>query len=344
MTNFNPDVSKVKLDSYLPFLKDKSICIFGASGLIGRYLLDLLVYADQAHNLNLKIQAVVNRAYSLIKLQERFAGYDNVSVCARDLQKPLPGKCDFDLIVQAASPADPMSYATNPVGTFLTNVDGCKNVLEWMASSDAKMVYLSSGEVYGQTQPGEMGYLEEDYGYIDHLTPRACYSMGKRAAETLCRLYLEQYKSKVLIARLCHIYGPTISERNSRADAQFLRKARAHEDIVLKSKGDQVRSYCYVADACTALLEILKSGSVGEAYNISNDSSVVSIYDFAKQIAEESGVKVCFSDPSILEAKGFSKVSRAVLSSKKLQSLGWLPEVSLKEGVARMLKTKSEME
>lgn len=337
MSKVISDVSKVNLESYLDFLKDKSICIFGASGLIGSYLLNLLVFANQKHDLNMRIQAVVHRESSKQKLQESFFGLDNLTVCAMDLQKPLTGECDFDLVVQAASPADPLSYSTNPVGTFLTNVDGCKNVLDWMAGSNAKMVYLSSGEVYGQTQPGETGYQEQDYGYVDHLTPRACYSMGKRAAETLCRLYVEQYKSRVIIARLCHVYGPTISETNSRADAQFLRKARMNEDIILKSKGDQIRSYCYVSDACTGLLEILKQGTIGDAYNIANPHTIVSIYEFAKQIAEEASVNLSFSDPSILEAKGFSTVQRAVLDSKKLCQLGWEPNVSLKQGVRRML-------
>lgn len=336
MMKFSPDVRNVNLDSYLTFLKDKSICIFGASGLIGRYLLNILVFANQKYDLNMRVMAVVHRESSVMKLKESLPQQAGLEIKSWDLKKPLVGECEFDLVVQAASPADPFSYATNPVGTFLTNVDGCKNVLDWMLGSNAKMVYLSSGEVYGQTQPGEDGYREDDYGYIDHLTPRACYSMGKRAAETLCRLYVEQYKSNVVIARLCHVYGPTISETNSRADAQFLRQARLHQDIIMKSKGDQIRSYCYVSDACTGLLSILKDGVVGEAYNIANHGSVVSIYEFAKQIAETAGVTVRFSDPSILEAKGFSTVSRAVLNSEKLSLLGWEAKVSLKQGVERL--------
>lgn len=327
----------VNLNPYVSFLNQKSFCIFGASGLIGRYLIGLLLCANQKYSLNLKITAVAHQKSSVEKLLTEYGRNKEITVQSMDLCKPLEGVCDFDFIVQGASPADPISYATNPVGTFLTNVDGCKHVLQWMSGSNAKMVYLSSGEVYGQRQTDDFGYLEDEYGDIDHLLPRACYSMGKRASETLCRLFVEQYGHNVVIARLCHVYGPTISDFNTRADAQFLRKARMKQDIVLKSRGEQVRSYCYVADVCTALMALLKNGESGQAYNVSNANSVVSIFEFAKQMAEEAGVKVKFENPDEIEAKGFTKITRAVLNSQKLQNLGWQAEVDLKSGLSRTL-------
>ena len=143
-------------------------------------------------------------------------------------------------------------------------------------------------------------------------------------------------RQDVVIARPCHIYGSDI-ERDDRAFAQFLRKAKAGEDILLKSDGSQVRSYCHVDDCASALLYILLRGINGKAYNIANRDSVLSIKELAELIAQTVGVKIMYDIPSNSESKGYSKVQRAVLDSSLLESLGWRPQISLKEGLRRVL-------
>lgn len=118
---------------------------------------------------------------------------------------------------------------------------------------------------------------------------------------------------------------------------KFLRKAKAGEDILLKSDGSQVRSYCHVDDCASALLYILLRGINGKAYNIANRDSVLSIKELAELIAQTVGVKIMYDIPSNSESKGYSKVQRAVLDSSLLESLGWRPQISLKEGLRRVL-------
>ena len=164
------------------------------------------------------------------------------------------------------------------------------------------------------------------------MLPRACYPESKRAAETLCASYAAQYGVDALVARLCHVYGPTFTASNSRADAQFIRKALAGEDIVMKSTGSQVRSFCYVADAVNALLTLL-AGAKGQAYNVANRASVASIRQYAETLADIAGVKVVFDVPPEAEKAGYTKITRAVLNPAKLEGLGWTPRYDLRQGL-----------
>lgn len=166
--------------------------------------------------------------------------------------------------------------------------------------------------------------------------PRSCYPSSKRAAETLCISYKEQYGIDVVIARPCHIYGRD-TERDDRAFAQFLRYAKEGKDIVLKSEGRQVRSYCYVNDCVSALLYILLRGVNGEAYNIANRESTLSIKDLANMIAEMGGVGVVYDFSMNGSLKGCSVVKRAVLDPSKIEKLGWRPLTDLRKGISDIL-------
>lgn len=265
---------------------------------------------------------------------EAYWGNPLFSFICHNVIEPFSLDIPFDYMVHGASNASPKRYATDPVGTMKSNLGGGSNLLELAKEKKARLLYISSGEVYGE---GDGSDFTEDYsGYVDCLNPRACYPSSKRASETLCVSYKEQYGVDVVIARPCHIYGSDI-ERDDRAFAQFLRKAKAGEDILLKSDGSQVRSYCHVDDCASALLYILLRGINGKAYNIANRDSVLSIKELAELIAQTVGVKIMYDIPSNSESKGYSKVQRAVLDSSLLESLGWRPQISLKEGLRRVL-------
>ena len=140
------------------------------------------------------------------------------------------------------------------------------------------------------------------------------------------------------MARLCYVYGPTVAPGNTRADAQFLKKALAGEDIVLKSDGAQLRSYCYVADAVRGLLAVLLSGARGEAYNVAARGGAHTIREYAETLARLAGVRVAFDLPPEAERRGYSAVTRAVQNPAKLEGLGWSARVPLEEGLSHTLQ------
>jgi nucleoside-diphosphate-sugar epimerase len=145
-----------------------------------------------------------------------------------------------------------------------------------------------------------------------------------------------------VIARPGHIYGPTITTSDNRASAQFTRNAVAGEDIVLKSAGSQLRSYCYVLDCASAILTVLINGETGNAYNISNPNSIVTISDIAKALANAANKKVVYDEMSELEKKGANMMTNSSLNSKKLEALGWSAEFSLEEGTRKTVEILKE--
>lgn len=200
-----------------------------------------------------------------------------------------------------------------------------------------RFLFLSSVEVYGENR-GDTEYFSEDYcGYINCNTLRAGYSEGKRVGEALCQAYREQKKVDVVIARLARTYGPTMLISDTKAISQFIKKGVAKENIILKSTGNQLYSYTYVADAVSALLTILLEGESGEAYNVADEESDITLRDLAQVIADYSGVQVCFEYPSEVEKMGYSKATKAVLDVEKLKKLGWKAQWDIKSGIKKTI-------
>lgn len=323
-----PDVQK---------LRSARILITGATGLVGAFLTDCLLALSDQNALDLRVYALCRNA---ARAKERFG--ERVNAIAADVSEAtaLP-ECDY--IIHAASNAHPKAFSADPVGTMLANILGVRNLLEHLrAQGHGRLLFVSTGEIYGDNPAIRDGFSETDFGKIDSMNPRACYPESKRAAETLCASYLSQYRVDSVVARLCYVYGPTITNENSRADAQFLRNALSKTDIIMKSAGAQVRSYCYVADAARALIAILSGGESGSAYNVANRAAVRSIREYAETLAKVAGVQVKFETPEDAEKRGYSTVSRAVQKPDRLEALGWKPLFSFEEGIEHTFRIIEE--
>ena len=149
--------------------------------------------------------------------------------------------------------------------------------------------------------------------------------------------YIKQKGMDIVIPRLTRSYGPTLQAEDTKAISQFFRKAIDGEDIVLKSEGTQYYSYTYVADAVSGLLYVLLLGGKGEAYNIADEASDITLRDLAKAIASLVGKQVVFEIPNAIESAGYSKATKARLDSVKLQKLGWKAMYNIEDGVSRTL-------
>ena len=320
-------------------LNGKRVLLTGATGLIGSFLAEALLYMNEAYGANIRVW-VAGRSEAGVK--RRFgAALDGKTLvyAPYDATRHIDFDFDADIVIHAACSAHPMAYATDPVGVMQANVFGTMQLIEYLrARPGAKLIFLSTGETYGENPDLPEGFSETDHGYIDPMNPRACYPESKRAAETLIACGVKQYGIDARVARLCHVYGPTFTESNSRADAQFLRNALRGEDIVMKSTGAQVRSYCYVADAASAILTLLEKGEPGQAYNVANRNSTASIREYAETLAEAAGVLLRFELPPEVERAGYTRVTRAVLNPAKLEALGWRPRFDLKTGLEHTLE------
>lgn len=319
-------------------IKNKSILITGATGTIGSFLVDTLLYYNVIENANITIYAAGRNKQNLAGRFD-YAKTNKLIYTEYDLHKPIEFDYSIDYIIHAAGNAHPVAFHSDPVGTLMGNVAGTYALLEYIRSHGVKrLLYVSSGEVYGQ---GNLQFeeLEEGYcGSIDSLSSRSCYPLGKRTGENLCVSYSKQYGLETVIVRPCHTYGPGITKEDSRAHAQFFRNVLANEDIVLKSEGKQLRSYCYVADCASAILTVLLYGICGDAYNIANSQARITISGLAEIIAEEAGKRVIYSIPNDFDIASRSPIEKQVLSSKKLEELGWKGCYSVRDGVQNTLK------
>lgn len=323
-------------------LNHTKILITGAGGLIGSALADFLMVLNDTKDAE---NTVFLGARDAGKLRVRFGERINRNdmVCfPYDAEKPICTEELFDYVIHAASPATPGAYVVSPVETMLANFDGMKHVLSYAKEHGTRRVlYVSSSEVYGRKE-GTEPYCETDYGFVDLLNPRACYPTAKRAAETLCAAYSKEYGVDSVIVRPGHVYGPTARETDDRASSQFLREAAQGHDIVMKSAGTQMRSYCYAADCASSMLAVLLNGVCAEAYNISNPNSIVTIRQFAECAAACAGRKVVFSDPSDAEKSGYNLMDNSSLDSGKIEALGWHGQFDLTAGIRRTLEELQE--
>lgn len=328
-------------------LQDSSILISGASGLVGTFLVDTIMYKNRQEALKCHIYAMGrNRS----KAEQRFAAY-NDALEFRFIEQDINSGLDMDkiphaeYIVHLASNTHPIAYSTDPIGTVTTNIIGTSNLLEFAVKCKSKRVaFASSNEIYGENR-GDREVFDENYcGYINCNTLRAGYPESKRCGEALCQAYIKQKGLDVVIPRLTRSYGPTMLMSDSKAISQFIKKGLAGEDIVLKSEGNQYYSYTYVADAVSGLLTVLLKGEKGEAYNVSDEKSDIRLKDLAKYIADVSETKVVFELPDETEKAGYSTAVTARLCGDKLKQLGWKAKYDIQSGIRQTMAVLKDCE
>ena len=323
----------------IELLKNRNIFITGANGLLGRFIIDLIMYLNNQNNYNTTIIANLR---SMNRLKDEFSCYidnNNFKYYIGDINNPIKYKGKVDFIINCASNTHPMQYARQPIETIMTNIQGTYNVLEFAAKINAKKtIFLSSVEIYGENINNIDRFKENEMGYIDCNSLRAGYNEGKRAGEALCQAFIASKNIDISIVRLPRIFGPTVKKDDTKAMSQFIKKAIEGDNIVLKSTGEQYFSYLYVADAISGILRVLVAGKNGEAYNLGNIKSDIRLKDLAKLIADFAKTKVVFDLPSETERKGYSTATIARLDYSKIErELEWKPQYSIQEGIERTI-------
>lgn len=320
-------IAATNLDIPWQKLTNKNILITGATGLIGSCLVEILMSKTSIDYQVYVAARNIVRAQSLFK---EFIGSLNFHLIKYDVMESLHCSHDFHYIIHAASEASPDAFVAKPVEVMRANIDGVCNLINYgIHHNIERFLYVSTGEVYGE---GDGRIFTEDYsGYVNPAIPRSCYPSSKRASETLCVAYRAEYGVDTVIARPCHVYGPNFTNVDNRVYAQFIRNVLAGENIIMKSTGSQFRSWCYVVDCASALLYILLNGESGQAYNIADESSNITIKELADMIADIGGKEVVIELPSDAEKSGYNIVTKSVFSTQKLRSLGWSVSGTMKE-------------
>jgi len=308
--------------------------VAGGAGFIGSHLCkDLL---DKGY----KVIALDNYITGDAKNVETLKTNPNFSLVEKNIIDKIDpnefGKIDF--IFHLASPASPnkkskRSYINFPLETLLVNSQGTYNLLELAKVNNAKFLYASTSEVYGD--PAISPQTEDYFGNVNPNGIRSPYDESKRFGEAMVMTYYRKFGLDVKIIRIFNTYGPNMQPDDGRVVSDFINKAIKDEDIVIFGKGDQTRSFCYVADLINGLtLAMFSDMTNGEVMNLGNPDERT-ILDLAKLVLKltNSNSKIIFEPLPEDDPK-----RRKPDISKAQRLFGWTPKIDVEAGLANTIE------
>ncbi len=319
-------------------LVGKTIMITGSTGFVGRSLLESALWFNEmtdGEGCHLLLP-VRNRSKLSAILAGRTRGVEVISLDRNGAFDQDPG---FDLLIHAASPSDPRSYLSDPFQMTADTVNLTESVVRLAKRSKAdRILYISSGAVYGP-QPDDMACISEDYlGGPDVASPLSCYGEAKRFSEVLC---LHSGIPSVS-ARLFSFIGPHQDLKSSFAVPNFINSGLHGKGIVIKGDGSPVRGYCYASDLCCALWKLLLGNTRYTIYNVGSDRFQIDIMHLARMVADSfEGIDVSILGRKDPQQVG-SQAKRYVPDITRLKSV-YEPKINIKEGLRRTIAHHNEI-
>lgn len=320
-------------------LDGKTVLITGATGMLASYVTWLLLYLHEHVGIHVSVVVLCRKRQKAEQYFGPYVGKYYFCLLIQDVCEPIAYEGKVDYVFHLAGNASPYFINTDPVGIMKCNLQGTINVLELARCHDVKRVlFASTREVYGKNEDAEQ-LNESDFGTLDPLDDRSCYPESKRAAESLLKSYYLQYSVPFNTVRIAHSYGPTMKlENDGRVMADLLSDVVSGRNIVLKSDGEAIRAFVYITDAVIGMFTVLFHGETAKAYNLANETESISIRDLAQLLTSfrrDKNVRVVMSGGN---QRGYCAYRRTALDVTALEQLGWEPRVSLKEGVAHVLR------
>jgi dTDP-glucose 4,6-dehydratase len=298
--------------------------VTGGAGFLGSHLCDRLVEDGY------RVICVDNLETGSLQNVEHLRG-DRFLFLNHDITNHIEVDEPIDVIYHLASPASPIDYLRLPLQTLKVGSQGTHNALGLAKWKRARFLLASTSEVYGD--PLIHPQPETYWGNVNPIGPRGVYDEAKRYAEALTMAYHRQQGVDTCIVRIFNTYGPRMRPHDGRAIPTFVRQARANEPLTVFGDGSQTRSFCYVDDLIRGLMALAASGE-HLPVNIGNPAEYT-LLELAQKVIEATGA----TSEIVFEALPVDdpKVRQPDITRAR-QLLGWEPQVSLEEGLRRLLQ------
>jgi len=311
-------------------LRNKKILFTGATGFIGKSLLESLLWINEVENLNIEIQCISRDPLSFFNSNPHFLEYSALKVLKGDVRDNFNqiGIGPVDLAIHAATDVIKQEDAVDLLGAC---IDGTSNILKYTQENGCKsFLLLSSGAVYGR-QPEHIERLAETYiGGVDLISSKSGYALGKQVSEWLTK-QVNPARMEVKVARCFAFVGPYLPLNKHFAIGNFIQAALLGQDIEIMGDGTPLRTYLYTSDLCTWLLKILLDGLPGRVWNVGGEE-IVSIRELAEIVREELNPKInirVFKPPTVFGEKYIPDVTRITAD------FGLLPKINIKQAVQK---------
>ena len=338
---FQTDIEEIAngLEDISEKLSGKTILITGGRGFLGRYFIETFNYLNK-NILNKPIKTIaLDNLITSGAAGSEIPSYENVEFINHNVINPFKAKEKLDFIIHAAGIASPFYYRAFPIETLEVAINGTRNMLELAKNHKSRFTFFSSSEIYGDPDAKNVPIQESYKGNVSCQGPRACYDESKRVGETLCYIYHSLEGTKTNVIRPFNVYGPGMQENDYRVLPNFASQIKKGKSLKIYGSGNQTRTFCYVTDAIQGFLRVITSGIPGEPYNIGNVSPEISIMDLVKKIMAISNNPINYDVIDYPDSYPADEPNRRAPDIKKAKvQLGYIPKVSLDEGLKRFLK------
>ena len=263
-------------------LRGQSLFITGGTGFFGHWLLESFTHANDVLGLSARATVLSRNPAAFARKSPHLAARPDLHWLTGDVRDFAFPPGAFPYVIHAGTTS---GAPVEPLEMFDTIVQGTRRVLDFAVTHGTrKLLFISSGAVYGK-QPPELTHIPEDYaGAPNPLDPASAYGEGKRAAELLCSLISRKHGFEAKIARCFAFVGPHLPLDAHFAVGNFIRDALAGSPIRVSGDGTACRSYLYAADLTVWLWTILFAAPAGRLYNAGHDGAI-SISDLARAVA-----------------------------------------------------------
>ncbi len=296
--------------------------VTGGAGFIGSWLCESLL--SEGHSVICIDNFITGSEKNIAHLKKNFR------LIRHDVSKPMKTGKKIDYIFHLASPASPVHYQKYPIETMLANSMGTLNMLELARKNNAKFLFASTSEIYGN--PKEHPQKETYWGNVNPIGVRSCYDESKRFGEALAMSF-HRKSVNTRIARIFNTYGPMMQKSDGRAIPNFINQAIRNRPITIYGSGKQTRSFCYATDMVDGIKKVMFLGNSSDIFNLGNpdEYTILDIAEKIKSMTKSDSEIVFKSLPDDDPVRRKPDITRA-------KAIGWAPKTPLDTGLEETIK------